>query len=209
MTKPVVIIIGANKGGVGKTLVSRAVLDFLQSNGIDYRPFDTETPQGDLKRFYPRAEVVDLTDSDGQVKVFDSLGDAVTVIDIRAGLLTETLQTLSDIGFINPEKYTLIVLHVLENSEVSIAEVKSLTDHVAGVRYVAVANSKNGAKFDFILPPGAIEIPMLDAKACRAVDAASATFSGYVKSGASAVLGGKVNHWLGLVFAQLASLRLP
>lgn len=209
MTKPVVIIVGANKGGVGKTLVTRTLLDYLQSNGIDYRPFDTESPQGDLKRFYPRAEVVDLADSDGQIAVFDTLGDAVTVIDIRAGLLTKTLETLSEIGFINPEKYTVIVLHVIENSEVSISEMQALTDHIAGVRYVVVANSKNGAKFDFALPAGAIEIPMLDASANRAVDAASQTFSAYVKSGVSVVRGGKVNHWLGLVFARFASVKLP
>src|ERR1700694_4651651 len=117
MTKPVVIIVGADKGGVGKTTVTRALLDYLQSNGIETRPFDTEAPAGDLKRFYPaKAEVVDFTDSDGQMKVLDSLGAAVTVIDIRAGLLSPTLQTLSDIGFIDPAKYTLIVMHVLGNT---------------------------------------------------------------------------------------------
>lgn len=210
MTKPVVIIVGADKGGVGKTTVTRALCDFLQSSGVEYRPFDTEAPKGDLKRFYPvKAEVVDFTDSDGQMKVLDTLGAAVTVIDIRASLLSPTLKMLGEIGLIDPEKYTMIVLHVLENSQVSLAEVKALTDRLAGVRYVPVANRKNGAAFDFELPAGSIEIPMLDAKACAAVDEASLPFSGYVKSGASRVLGGKVDHWLGLVFAQFAGVKLP
>jgi hypothetical protein len=212
MNKPVVIIVGADKGGVGKTTVSRALLDYLDSKGIKNRAFDTENEvtSGVLKRFYPdRTEIVDLSDSDGQMKVFDTLGDAVTVIDIRAGLLSPTLTMLAEIGFLDPAKYTLMVLHVLGSSQASIEEVQSITGRLRGVRYIAVGNRINATKFGF--PVGALEIPMLDTKACEAVDQASAPFAVFAAGGfnVSSVLSGKVGHWLGRVFAQFAAAKVP
>ena len=210
MTKPVLIIVGADKGGVGKTMISRALLDYLKANGFEHRAFDTEneTPNGVLKRFYPdRTAIVDLADSDGQMQVFDTLGAAVTVIDIRAGLLSPTLKTLAEIGFLDPAKYALIVLHVLGNTQTSIDEVKPVTDQLAGLRYIAVGNRINDTKFDF--PAGALDVPPLNARAVEAVDQANASFSDFINSGASAVLRGYVRHWLSIVHAQFAAVKLP
>ena len=53
MTKPVVIVVGADKGGVGKTTVSRTLLDYFSANNVPTRAFDTESPRGTLKRFHP------------------------------------------------------------------------------------------------------------------------------------------------------------
>src|SRR5712672_4706355 len=114
MAKPVVIVVGADKGGVGKTTVSRTLLDYFDTNNIPTRAFDTESPKGTLKRFHPDvAEVVDMTAIPDQMKVFDTLNatDAsVTVIDVRAGLLSPTLRSLSDIGFIEAARKGQITL---------------------------------------------------------------------------------------------------
>src|ERR1700722_14797566 len=95
MAKPVVIVVGADKGGVGKTTVSRTVLDYFNANNIPTRAFDTESPRGTLKRFHPGiTEIVDVTSTTDQMKIFDTLSNApatVTVIDVRAGLLSPTL----------------------------------------------------------------------------------------------------------------------
>src|SRR5216684_3792512 len=108
MAKPVVIVVGADKGGVGKTTVSRTVLDYFSANNVPTRAFDTESPRGTLKRFHPDVtEVVDVTSVSDQMKIFDTLGNAdakVTVIDVRASLLSSTLQALNDIGFIESAK---------------------------------------------------------------------------------------------------------
>jgi len=53
MAKPVVIVVGADKGGVGKTTVSRTLLDYFTANNVPTRAFDTESPRGTLKRFHP------------------------------------------------------------------------------------------------------------------------------------------------------------
>jgi hypothetical protein len=210
MNKPALIIVGADKGGVGKTTVSRALLDYLKANGFEHRAFDTENevPNGVLKRFFPdRVHIVDLADSDGQMQVFDTLGAAVTVIDIRAGLLSPTLKTLGEIGFLDPARLSVTVLHILGNSQASIDEVKPISEAVAGLRYIPVGNRINDNKFEF--PAGALEIPMLNVRACEAVDRENAPFSVFANSGTSPTMRGYVRHWLDRVFAQFAAAKLP
>src|SRR5512145_3105305 len=103
MAKPAVILVGADKGGVGKTTVARTLLDYFTAHQIATRAFDTETPRGTLKRFHPNlTDVVDMTLVADQMKVFDTLSSAdasVTLIDVRAGLMLPTLRALRDIGF--------------------------------------------------------------------------------------------------------------
>jgi hypothetical protein len=57
VSKPAVILIGADKGGVGKTTVARTLLDYFAHHRLGARAFDTEVPRGTLKRFHP-----DVTD---------------------------------------------------------------------------------------------------------------------------------------------------
>ena len=94
MAKPTVIIVGADKGGVGKTTVSRTLIDYFTAHHVPLRAFDTETPKGTLKRFHPDlTEVVDMSSISDQMRIFDTLNwsdDAVTLIDMRAGLLSPT-----------------------------------------------------------------------------------------------------------------------
>jgi hypothetical protein len=72
---------------------------------VPTRAFDTEAPRGTLKRFHPNVtEVVDITTIPDQMKIFDTLAEAdakVTVIDVRAGLLSGSLHALRDIGFLD------------------------------------------------------------------------------------------------------------
>src|SRR5688572_23225976 len=104
MARPTVILVGADKGGVGKTTVARALLDYLVAHGIPTRAFDTEAPKGTLRRFHPDiTDVVDITSTPDQMKVFDTVSTStaqVTIIDVRAGLLSATLRALRDIGFL-------------------------------------------------------------------------------------------------------------
>lgn len=206
MTTPTVIIVGADKGGVGKTMVSRTVLDYLKANAIEHRAFDTETPNGVLKRFYSdKTSIVDLSDSEGVMSVFDTLGSAVTLIDIRAGEFADTLELLKNIGFIDPAKCNLVVLHVLGNTQNSIDEIKSIASTIATSRYIAIGNHINDSKFAF--PADALNIPMLNARVCEDVDAANTSFAEFIKT-AKPVAAGYVRHWLSLVFAQYDSVKL-
>jgi hypothetical protein len=208
---PTVIIVGADKGGVGKTTISRALLDYLYSNGIAYRAFDTETPNGALKRFFSeKTEIVDLISSDGQMKVFDTLNATpVSVIDVRAGLLSPILKMLSDIGFLEAarqSKLNIIVLHVIGPATQSLEEIAPVIAALNGSRHIAVANHINDTAF--VSPPDAINIPKLDEKACDAVDKAGLAFNDFISTSQSMVLRGHVRHWLGQVYDAFNAAKL-
>lgn len=210
MNKPKVYIVGADKGGVGKTHTTRALIDYLDSRGVPNKPFDTENevPGGVLKRFYPdRVEIVDLADSDGQMHVFDSLNAVnATVIDIKAGLLSPTITMLSQIGFLDPARYDIAVLHVLGNNQASIGEIEPVRALIGPMRHILIGNRVNNTKFAF--PPEAFDVSMLSVAAAEAVDKSNMPFSVFAKSHTSAVLRGTVDHWLKHTFAQFASAQL-
>ena len=114
--KPAVILVGADKGGVGKTTISRAVLDYLAAKSIPARAFDTESPRGALHRFHPHeTAIVDITETADQMKILDTLSDSAakaTVIDVRAGQMTDTLKALRDVGFldaVNDGQFTFVI----------------------------------------------------------------------------------------------------
>ena len=218
MSKPLFVIVGADKGGVGKTTLSRALLDYFKTQGIDVRAFDTEAPLGVLKRFFPdKTTIVDLTRSDAQMQVFDN-PPAVTVIDVRAGLLSITLKTLAEIGFLDLVKdgmIDVIVLHVLGSSLASFNEIKATQAALPGCKHFLITNHTNDAPFfewdgdtaklALSVGDGVLDIPQLNSLAVEHVETAGVSFLDYcAKSTNSFVIKGYVRHWLGKVFEQFA-----
>ena len=233
MSKPAVIIVGADKGGVGKTTVTRTLLDYFNARKIATRAFDTEAPKGTLKRFHPDVtEVVDVTTIPHQMKIFDTLSDSsVTIIDVRAGLLSPTLVSLRDIGFIEAAKkgqITFSVFHILGPSVTSLDEIAETADFMTDARYFLVKNFINNTHFfewdqatynsyfNRIKDAVEITIPKLNEMACEQVEVASVPFVSFVanKDGRgnaanySFVLRGYVRHWLGNVWAEYDRIQL-
>jgi hypothetical protein len=214
---PHLIIVGADKGGVGKTTLSRTLMDYFRAREIDHYGFDSQAPNGVLKRFFPnKTDVVDLTKSDGQMRVFDTLKERpVTIVDVQAGLLTPTLKTLSEIGYLDDVKSGKIrisVLHVLGSTQASFDEIKAMAELVEGAKHYLVTNHINDTTFMGLsdgmkkIGDGLVDIPKLDEMAAEAVDGAGLAFA---DSGAGeGVLPGKTRHWLGRVFKQYDSLKL-
>lgn len=235
MARPAVILVGADKGGVGKTTVARSLLDYLSAHQVATRAFDTESPRGTLKRFHPDVtEVVDVTQVPDQMKIFDTLGSAlarVTVIDVRAGLLSSTLQALSDIGFLESAKkgqLTFAVFHILGPSIASLQEIAETARLVGDANYFLVKNFINNTTF-FEWDPatynsyfkqikGAQEIvvPKLNEMACEQVEVASVPYVSYVANKSAAnepanysfVLRGYVRHWLSQVWSEYDRVKL-
>ncbi len=235
MAKPAVILVGADKGGVGKTTVARTLLDYFDANKTPTRAFDTESPRGTLKRFHPGVtEVVDVNLVSDQMKIFDTLGDAeakVTVIDVRAGLLSSTLQALSDIGFIESAKkgqITFAVFHILGPSITSLEEIAETARFVGDASYYLVKNHINDTSF-FEWDPATynsyfkqikgaeeIVIPKLNEMACEQVEVAGVPYVSFIANknaksepaNYSFVLRGYVRHWLGNVWGEYDRVKL-
>src|ERR1700752_1465677 len=147
MAKPAVVLVGADKGGGGKTTVSRTLLDYFTARKIPTRAFDTEWPRGTLKRFHPDVtDVVDVTAVPDQMKIFDTLESSnaqITLIDVRAGLMSPTLAALRDIGFLDAAKrgqITFAVFHILGPSIASLSEIAETSKLLTDARYFLVKN---------------------------------------------------------------------
>ena len=233
MAKPVVIVVGADKGGVGKTTVSRALLDYFIAHNIPTRAFDTESPKGTLKRFHPDVtQVVDMQSTADQMKIFDTLSSAqVTVIDIRAGLLSTMLRALRDIGFLDAAKkaqLTFTVFHILGPSIASLDEIAETANFMQGAKYFLVKNFINDTQFfqwdqatynsyfHRIKDATELTIPKLNEMAYEQVEVASVPFLKFVANKGvhdeaanySFVLRGYVRHWLANVWSEFDRIKL-
>jgi hypothetical protein len=235
MAKPAVIIVGADKGGVGKTTVARTLLDYFTAHQVPVRAFDTEAPRGTLKRFHPElTEVVDVALVADQMKIFDTLNSAeaaVTLIDVRAGLMSPTLKALRDIGFIDAAKkgqITFAVFHILGPTIASLDEITETAAYLGDARYFMVKNFINNTHFFewdeathasyFKQIKDAVElvIPKLNEMASEQVELASVPYLTFIankkQSGEPAsysfVLRGYVRHWLGNVWAEYDRINL-
>jgi hypothetical protein len=143
MSKPAVILVGADKGGVGKTMVTRTLLDYFDARNVRRRAFDTEFPRGTLKRFHPTiTDIVDITSVADQMRIFDTINSSgVTVVDIRAGLLSSTLQALDNIGFVEASRNGQLILgivHILGPSIASLDEINEVAPYITDGGYFLV-----------------------------------------------------------------------
>ncbi len=224
---PTIILVGADKGGVGKTTVTRTLLDYLTAQDIPLRAFDTEAPKGTLKRFHPDVtDVVDVTSAADQMKIFDTINAAeVTLIDVRAGLLSTTLKALEDIGFLYAARqgdFNFAVFHILGPSISSLEEISDTADQLNGAHHFLVKNFINNTTF-FEWDPATydgyfkkikglreISVPRLNEMACERVELTAIPFTTFVANQASDgspatysfVLRGYVRHWLQSVWAE-------
>jgi hypothetical protein len=235
MAKPTVIVVGADKGGVGKTTVARTLLDYFAAHHVPTRAFDTESPKGTLKRFHPDvSDVVDVTSVPDQMRIFDTLSTtdaSVTVIDVRAGLLSPTLRSLRDIGFLDAAKkgqLTFVVFHILGSSIASLNEIEDTAAFTTDAKYFLVKNFINNTSFFewdqathasyFKRFKDAVDItiPKLNEMAYEQVELASVPFLSFVANKGlkgdaanySFVLRGYVRHWLGNVWAEYDRIKL-
>lgn len=222
MSKPLVIMVGADKGGVGKTTVSRALDDYLHHRKAVRAVFDGEYPNGDLRQFSDVAEVVDLTSIDDQMKMFDQL-QGVTLIDIKAGLFTETLSALQRTGLLDDVRgggFNLALLHVLGPSAASLAEIAEITTKLgSGALHLLVKNYINEAGFKeweadarfkaALSGSPALTIPHLQARASTEVQRRGMSFGTFAADPSqSRMLAGYVKAWLNETFAAFTGAGL-
>lgn len=233
--KPTLILVGADKGGVGKTTLSRSLLDYFTRHQVATRAFDTEYPRGSLHRFYPaKTEVIDLTNVAAQMKVLDTMetsGVPVTVLDFKAGNLSYALDLFERIGVLEAARngtFNLGLVHVVGPSIASLDEIGEISRYLEGVQYVLARNSINETNFFewdeathkkyFSAIPAAqeINVPKLNEMAYEQVDVAGVTFDDFIHNRNangqpgkfSFVLRGYVRKWCNEIDAEYARVPL-
>lgn len=233
--KPTLILVGADKGGVGKTTVARAIMDYCSRKNVLTRAFDTENPRGSLHRFYPaNTEVIDLGNVAHQMRVLDTMETAnvpITVVDLKAGNLSYSLDLFDRIGVLEAARngmFTLGLFHVVGPSIASLDEIGELSRYLQGVEYVLARNAINETNFfewdeatyrkyfSQIAKTHEINIPKLNEMAYEQVDVAGVTFKDFIDNRAadgsqgkfSFVLRGYVRKWCAEIDAEFARVKM-
>ena len=233
--KPTLIMVGADKGGVGKTTVARVLMDFFARNNLPTRAFDTEAPRGTLHRFYPNnCEVIDIEDVADQMKVLDTLEKApekITIVDFKAGALGRTLDLFDKIGVFEAaraDEFDIAMFHVVGPAVASLDELQEVSGYMKGVDYIVVRNFINETNFfewdeetyrkyfSGLNNAHEMEVPKLNEMAYEAVDLNGVTFTDFINnrkaSGEEAdfsfTLRGYVRKWLSDLDEVLGKLAL-
>ena len=219
-----VILVGADKGGVGKTMVARALLDDLTRRNVKFRAFDCESPGGDLNRFAADASVIDIGSIQDQMKVFDDAGtDAITVVDLRAGLLSPTLRALDEAKLLDEVRagnMALVLLHVLGPTVASVGEITAAAEMIGGgSRHLLVKNHINASQF-FEWDQGdakavfdrmadvTINVPQLHVDICEALQKRGSSFLSFVSDGKSRLQRGLLRTWLDKVWGEFDRVKV-
>ena len=227
--KPMVIMIGADKGGTGKTTIARTLLDYFAARNTLARAFDSEFPRGTLKRFHPGVtEIVNITVAPDQMKMIDTLASSpvrVSVIDVRAGLLSPTLRTFTEIGFfdlVRAGELNFALFHVVGPSLASLDEISDVLPYAGDHNYIVVKNFINETSYfewhptiykdysNLVKDAPEINIPKLNEMAYEQVELTGVPFSTFVADKTldnqpadySLVLRGYVRTWLNQVQAE-------
>jgi hypothetical protein len=216
MSKPRVIVVGADKGGVGKTQTARALCDYLENPALKDCPrprvLDGQYPRGDLVQFHHNAQVINITDVAGQMQIFDTL-EGITIVDVAAGQLGAMLRACDDAQLfedVKVGKLGLALLHVLGPSISSLDEISDAVRMLGtSAKHFIVKNDINETNFFEwdqdsqyasslrALAHVTIDIPHLNTVANEAVQQAKCSFLEFAGNGnASRTLRGHVVKWL-------------
>ena len=215
MGSPLIILVGADKGGVGKTQICRALRAYMDVPPMkDFprpRMLDSQHPRGDLAQFCPEAQIINITDVSDQMKVFDTLS-GVSIVDISAGLLGFTLRACDEARLLDDVRagaLRMALLHVLGPSISSLDEIsEAITLLGTSAKHFIVKNHINETSFFEwdadssyakslrALAEVTIEVPHLDTVSNEAVQTARMPFTDFIGGSASRTLRGRVAKWL-------------
>jgi hypothetical protein len=170
-TRPVVYIVCSDQHRNGKTLLARALVDYLMLDGHDPFVIDADFPHGSLRSFFPgRTSVVDFETIRGQMTLFDTiLGSPGRdyVVDLPATQTTRFCKAATDLGFFTEARrsgFAVVILFIVDKTAESLAsaaEVEKMTklDLLIPVRN-AFVGSALPAKYDGLT----VTMPALDPK---------------------------------------------
>ncbi len=188
--------IGGEKGGVGKSLMSRVLAQYMIDRGLPFLGFDTDRSHGALMRFYAgHASTVIVDRYEALDTIVESAVDQPErriLVDLAAQTHGALVSWMDDAGVVNLADelgLKLFYWHVMDSGRDSVDLLKKLLDRFgSSLQYVLVRNHIRGSDFAQLEQSGeqqrAIELgakivslKKLHDGAIQKIDAASSTFS--------------------------------
>lgn len=154
--------IGGEKGGVGKSMVSRILAQYFIDHALPFTGYDSDRSHGALMRFYAgyASPVVidDYANLDRVVEAAAAGGDARVLVDLAAQTHHALMRWMDDSGLIElaPEAgLSITYWHVMDAGRDSVDLLRRLLDTLGGrVAIVLVLNALRGDRFDMLEASG-------------------------------------------------------
>ena len=188
-------LIGGEKGGVGKSLVSRLLAQHFIDRGIAFTGYDTDRSHGALMRFYAGYASPVLVD---RYEALDAIVESAVaapghrvLVDLAAQTHAPLVQWMDDSGVLELAADAGVKVnywHVMDSGKDSVDLLKKLFDRFdARLNYVLVLNQLRGDDFSQLERSGqlsraltfgarVIRLKHLQDAVLRKIDAADASF---------------------------------
>jgi len=195
MTTTNIHLIGGEKGGVGKSLVSRLLAQYMIDHELPFLGFDTDRSHGALMRFYAGYASPVTVD---KVESLDAIVEAAVdqpgrriLVDLAAQThdpLASWMEDAGVIGLADELGMKLFYWHVMDSGRDSVDLLRRLLDRFGtGLQYVLVRNQVRGADFSGLEQSGeqsraigmgahVVSVRKLNEHIIQKIDAASSSF---------------------------------
>jgi hypothetical protein len=158
-------LIGGEKGGVGKSMVSRLLAQYFIDHQIPFIGFDTDRSHGSLMRFYADFASPVLVDRyealDRIVETAVEVPGRRVLVDLAAQTHDPLVQWMEESGVLDMADLSGIALnywHVMDSGRDSVDLLQRLLDRFGQrVRYVLVKNQLRGDDFGQLDRSGELE----------------------------------------------------
>jgi hypothetical protein len=226
-------LVGGEKGGVGKSVVSRLLAQYFIDGGRAFIGFDTDRSHTSFARHYPAHAAPVVVDSyeglDGIVEQLMSDTETSAIVDLAAQTLGPVSQWMVDsdvLGLMLDMGIVVNVWHVSDGGQESVELLAELTRRYRDrPSYVIVRNAGRGIDFSHLdassgladaqrFGADIITLPALHEACMRKVDRAGASFGEALNSElpGGPILGllerQRLKTWLRQSFAEFARLAV-
>jgi hypothetical protein len=149
-------LVGGEKGGVGKSLMARLLVHYMQERGLPFRAFDADRSNAALLRHYPEVSTQILTDRhdhlDRIIETVNEMPEARIVVDLAAqthDLLVRWMEGVEMIEMVKGMGCRVCYWHVMDCGKDSVDLLRRLFARFeARLSYVIVQNQLRGENFD-------------------------------------------------------------
>jgi hypothetical protein len=188
-------LVGGEKGGVGKSMVSRLLAQYFLDHEMPFLGFDTDRSHGSLLRFYADHASPVLVDSyealDKIVEAAAEMPGRRVLVDLAAQTHDPLVQWMDESGVLDMADVSDISMHywhVMDSGRDSVDLLKKLLDRFGQrVNYVIVRNQLRGEDFTMLQRSGELEratglgakivdLKKLHETVVQKIDARNATF---------------------------------
>jgi len=219
MAQAPLYIVASPSPRVGKTLIARLLIEFFRSSGRSLIGYDLDPREPELAaRFPDLVTTVDITDTSGEMALFDRLiGPAThtTVVDLGYAAFDKFFAVMIEIGFVREAKrrgIEPVILFVSDTAALTARAYADLRRALETTIFVPVHNESVSVMFekaDFAPTRpelGIIRIPRLSPIVRGVVDRPSISFADYLHDRPGGPT--EIHSWVRDIFTEFRELEL-